>query len=175
MRLPSGFAVGLGAELGGNVLRPPGEADEPRAAIAISAGGEQAGGSLHRLRQDLDMARGQAGLGFARGQLGVDFGDGGRALGFRKQYGIRLARHDGVEIGVGHAGVEPVDAHQQARALLGGDDFVEEFERGGARHVLALGRDRILEIEDDAVGAAGESLVELGPAVGGNEEQGTHQ
>ena len=44
-----------------------------------------------------------------------------------------------------------------------------------ARLVLALGRDRILQIEDDAVGAAGEGLVELGPAGGGDEEEGAHQ
>ena len=36
-------AVGLGAELGGQILRPPGHADQPRAGILERAGQENAG------------------------------------------------------------------------------------------------------------------------------------
>ena len=71
-------------------------------------------------------------------------------------------------------GVEAVDAHQKARALLLALRALEEIQRRLARDVLALGRDRILEIDDHGVGAARQRLVELGPAVGGNEEQRAH-
>ena len=50
----------------------------------------------------------------------------------------------------------------------------EEGEGGGARLLLALGRNRILEVEDHGVGAARHRLVELGAAVGGDEEKGAH-
>ena len=96
-------------------------------------------------------------------------GDAGAAFGLGKQNGVGLSRHNGVEIGVGHAGVEAVDAHQQARALRLRLRGLEEFQRGGARLRLALGHDRILEIEDHGVGAARHRLVELGPAIGRDE------
>ena len=113
-----GFAVGFRAEFGRQVLGSPGHADEPRAAILVGAGGEQAHGRFDRLRQDLDRAFRQAGDGFARGQLGVEMGDGRAALGLGEQDGVGRSGNDRVEIGVGHAGVEPVDAHQQAGAVF---------------------------------------------------------
>ena len=64
---------------------------------------------------------------------------------------------------------------KQARAVLFAMRAFEKIKRRLARRVLALGRDRILQIEDDAVGAAGQGLVELGPAVGGDEEKRAHQ
>ncbi len=135
---------------------------------------KKSGGGFDRLRQDFDRTFGQSGDGFARGQLGVEMRHARAAFRLRKQNRVRRAGNDGVEIGVGHAGVEAVDAHQQARALFLRLRGLEVFKRGGARVSLALGRDRILEIEDDGVGAARHRLVELGPAVGGNEEQRPH-
>ena len=58
--------------------------------LLVSAGGEQAGGRLHRLRQNFDRALGQAGDGFARGQLGVEMGDGRAAFRLGKQDGVGL-------------------------------------------------------------------------------------
>ncbi len=91
-----------------------------------------------------------------------------------KHDGVGLAGDDRIEIGIGHAGVEPVDAHQQARALFGRAGTFQKIQRRGARLFLALGRDRILKIDDHGIGAAGHRLVELGPAVGGDEEKRPH-
>ena len=96
---------------------------------------------FNRLRQNLDRAFRQAGDGLARGQLGVEMDDRLAAFGLGKQHRVRPACHDGVEIGVGHAGVEAVDAHQQARALLCWPVGFEKLQCGGARLRLALGRD----------------------------------
>ena len=98
-------------------------------------------------------------------------GDGRAAFGFGKQNGVGLARHNGVEIGIGQAGVEAVDAHQEARALCLRLHGLEEFQRGRARLRLAFRRDRILEIDDHGVGAARHGFVELGAAVGGDEKE----
>ena len=97
------------------------------------------------------------------------------ALGLGKQHRVRAACHNRIQIGVGHAGVEPVDAHQQARALLLSVVRFEKFQRGGARLLFALGRNRIFQVDDDAVGAGGKRLAELGAAVGGDEEKGAHR
>ena len=99
----------------------------------------------------------------------------GAAFGLGEHDGVGLAGHHRVEVGVGHAGVEAVDAHQKPRAVLLALHGFQKIQRRLARDVLALGRNRILEVEDHRVGAAGEGLVELGPAVGGNEEKGAHQ
>ena len=128
-----GLAVGLGAELGRQVFRAPGHADQTRARIAVGAGREQPSRRLNRLRDNFDRALGQPGDGLARGQLGIEMGDGGAAFRLGKQHGVRPARHDGVEIGIDQSGVEPVDAHQQARTLRLRPDALEEIEAGLAR------------------------------------------
>ena len=96
------------------------------------------------------------------------------AFGFGKQDGVRLARHDCREIGVGLAGLEPVDAHQQARALRFRLRALEVFEAGGARMRFALRRNRIFQIDDDGVGAGRNRLVELGTGIGRDEEERAH-
>ena len=98
---------------------------------------------------------------FARGELGVGMDDRRAAFRLRQQDRIRLRRHDGVEVGVGQAGRDAVDAHQQARALRLRHRRLEKRRRARARGVLAVGRDRILEVDDHGVGAARERLVEL--------------
>ena len=80
-------------------------------------------------------------------------------------FGSRIAsgsrRHDGVEVGVGEAGGDAVDAHQQARALRLRHRVLDERRGARARGILAVDRDRILEVDDHGVGAARERLVEL--------------
>ena len=102
-----------------------------------------------------------AGDGFARRELGVGMDDRRAAFRLRQQDGVRARRHDGVEVGVGQAGRDAVDAHQQARALRLRHRALEKCGRAGARRVLAVVRDRILEVDDHRVGAARERLVEL--------------
>ena len=77
----------------------------------------------------------------------------------------------GVKIVIDHAGLEAVHAHEQARSLLRLAGFLQEGERALARLRLAVGGDRILEVDDDGVGAGRHRLVELLAAVGGNEQE----
>ena len=51
----------------------------------------------------------------ARRELGVGVDHGRAAFRLRQQDRVRSRRHDGVEVGVGEAGRERVDAHEQAR------------------------------------------------------------
>ena len=63
------------------------------------------------------------------------------SFGFRKDNGVRPAGDDGIEVGIGHACVEAIDAHEQARALLGGAGFLEKRERRFACGRFALRND----------------------------------
>ena len=51
----------------------------------------------------------------------------------------------------------------------------QEGERRLPRLSLALGRDRVLEVEDQRVGTALEAFRQLALAVGRNEEKGSHR
>ena len=111
-------AVGLGAELDRKILRAPGQAFQPLARAAIGAGEE------HRLRgfggdgDDVERAVGQAVDRLARGDLGVAMDHRRAAFGLREHDAVGTAGHHGVEVVVGQAGGEPVDAHVDARALF---------------------------------------------------------
>ena len=144
-------------------------------APRIGAGEEDRGRRFGRQREDLDAPSGQAVQRLARGELGVEMDDGLAAFGLRQHDRVRAAGNDRVEIGVGQAGVERVDAHEEARARRARRVVLQKGQRRLPRARLALGRDRILEVEDQRVGAACRSLVELLRAVGRNEEEGTHQ
>ena len=56
----------------------------------------------------------------------------GAAFRLGKHDGVGLAGDNGIEVGVGHAGVEAIDAHEQARPLLGGPRALEKIQRRGA-------------------------------------------
>ena len=168
-------AVRLGAEVSGEVFRAPGQRGEPRARIAIGAGEEQRPGGLGRDGDDLDVPVGQAGQRLAGRELGVGMHDAGAAFRLRQHDGVGPRRHHGIEVGIGEAGREAVDAHQEARP--GRAAARGRAEKGGrrvARRRLALRRDRILKVDDNCIGAAAERLVELGRGVGGHEQQRTH-
>ena len=87
-----------------------------------------------------------------------------------------FAGDHGIEIGVGQPGLQAVDAHEQVRPRRASrrSASAETPPRCRARARLALGRDRIFEIDDDRIGAARHRLVELLGAVGGNEQKGAH-
>ena len=57
----------------------------------------------------------------AHGELGVGVNDGGAAFGLRQHDGVRLRRRDGIEVGVGEAGCEPVDPHEEIGPRCGRD------------------------------------------------------
>jgi hypothetical protein len=97
----------------------------------------------------------------------------GAALGLWQHDPIRTARHHR-EIVVGEPGRQSIDAHVETRPTVVARRSLEERERAFARGRLALGRDRILQVEDQRIGAAREPLLELALAVGGDEQEGTH-
>jgi hypothetical protein len=114
---------------------------------------------------------GQAADRFAHSQLRIGVNDARAAFGFRQHDGIGASGHDGVEVGIGKAGLKAVDADQQARAR-GGFYSVGDESRGALSSLgFARGRDRILQIHNDRVGAARHGLVELAAAVGRHEKQ----
>ena len=84
---------------------------------------------FNRLRQNLDLPFGHAGDGFTGGELCVEMNNARSSFGFGKDNGIRPAGDDGIEVGIGHACVEAIDAHEQARALFGGAGLLEKLER----------------------------------------------
>ena len=97
------------------------------------------------------------------------------ALGLRQHDGVGSRLHNGIEIGIDEAGREPVDAHAEERAFGFARGRLEESRRACARLPLAVRRNRVLEVDDDGVGAAGERLVELLATVGRREQKRAHQ
>ena len=59
------------------------------------------------------MAVGKVVDRLAHGEFGVDMDDRGAAFRLRQHDGVRLCRRDGIEIGIGEAGLQAVHAHQQ--------------------------------------------------------------
>ena len=78
------------------------------------------------------------------------------------------AGDNGVEVGVGQSGVERIHPHDETVAA---SMCFQERERRLACSRLAPGRDRVLEVEDQRVGAALETFCQLALAVGRNEEE----
>ena len=127
-----------------------------------------------RLRQDLDLSFRHTGDGFTRRELGIEMHNAGAALRLGKHDGVGLARDNCIEVGVCHPGLESIDAHEQARPLRGCPRALEKIQRRGARLVLPLGGNRIFQIDDYGVCAAGHGLIELGFPVSGHEQKRAH-
>ena len=100
-------AIGLGADLGGEILRAPGQRGEPRARTGIGRAVEQGNCCLGRQRKNFNVAIRQAGQRFPRRQLRIEMGDRRTALGLRQQDRVGFSRHDGIEIGVDQARRNP--------------------------------------------------------------------
>ena len=81
---------------------------------------------------------------------------------------------DRIKVGIRHAGVETIDAHQQSRALLDGSGALEKIQSRCACLRLSLRRNRIFQVDDDRVSAARHGLVEFGAAIGGYEQKRAH-
>ncbi len=111
----------------------------------------------------------------ARGQLGIEMRDRGAALGLGQHDRVGTSGHDRVEIGIGQPSLERIDAHHQGWAGLAFVRILEKGARGRARGLLAFGRDRVLEIEDERVRLADERLGELRRAVAGHEQRGAQR
>ena len=172
MKRPAVVAVRLRAELGGEVLGAPGDAGEPRACAAVGAAEEKRCGGFGRERQDLDRAVGEPVQRLARGELGIEMRDRRAAFGLGQQDRIGAAGNHGIEVGIGQAGVERIHAHDELRPVRRAGVLLEIGERGLPRAGLAVRRNRVLEVEDQRIGAGLGPLRELALAVGGNEEVG---
>ena len=125
-KAPLRVAVGFRTKLGGQIFGPPGQPAQPCARGPVGAGEKQRLRGLGRDRHDLDVPVRNAGDRFARRQLGVGMDDGGAAFRLRKHDGIGPRRHHRVEIGIGQSGLQPVDAHEQARPRRLSGRFLQE-------------------------------------------------
>ena len=85
---------------------------------------------------------------------------------------VRPRRDDRVEIGVGEAGVEGIDADIGRHPLA---PFREKGSGLDARRRLCRLGDAVFQIEDHDVGAGARGARELPFAIGGNEEERAHQ
>ena len=101
-------------------------------------------------------------------------GYGHAAFSLRQHDGVRPAGHDDVEIRVGEASLQSVDAHHQQWTFCDRLNLLQVCERDVARLALALGRNRVLEIDDDRIGAAGDAFVEFLRTVAWDEEKRAH-
>ena len=109
----------------------------------------------------------------AHGELGVRMHDRSAAFRLRQHDGVRIAANHHIEIIVGQAGRKAVDANEQARAHARRHRFPQEGEGGLARFRLAVGRNRVLEVDDQRIGAARHALGELLGAVARYKQKGT--
>src|ERR1700733_1569552 len=81
---------------------------------------------------------------------------------------------DYVEIGIDQAGRQAVDAHDQIWPLGGGESLVEKSRRAFPCLRLSVKRNRVLEVDDQRVGAARHRLVELLRTISGDEQKRAH-
>jgi hypothetical protein len=138
---------------------------------SVGAGEKQGAGGLGRDRDDLDVTVGQAADRLAGGKLRIRMDHAGAAFRLRQHDRVGTCGHDGIEIGVGEPGRKSVDANQQARPARRLEGVLQKSRRAFPGIVLAVRRNRILEVDDDGVGAARHGLVELPAAVGWDEEK----
>ena len=120
------------------------------------------------------MAIRQIALRLAHRKLGVGVNDRGAAFSLREHNGVRFCRYDRIEIGVGQAGLQAVDAHDQIRPRGSRGGLLEKRRRALPRARLAVESNRIFEVNDQSVGTARHALVELLGTVGGNEKERAH-
>ena len=113
-----GVAVGLGAELGRQVLGAPGQA---RSGAGSSPRRCRRGTGRLRSRSPAPGSRccrrGARACASRTASLASRCVDRRAALRLRQQDRVRLAGDDAVEVVVGQAGVERVDAHEESRPL----------------------------------------------------------
>ena len=92
------------------------------------------------------------------------------ALGEHDAVGFPL--HDHGEIAQRKSGVERIDAHIELGP--GATGRLQVGQHHVARDLLAVGSDRILEVEDQPVGTGRRALGELALGIAGNEQERTH-
>src|SRR5208282_2690768 len=73
------------------------------------------------------------------------------------------------------AGLQAVHTHQDIGPRCARYRLLEERRGTLPRARLAVGGNRIFEVDDQRIGAAGHCLVEFSRTVGGDEEEGAHQ
>ena len=91
------------------------------------------------------------------------------ALDLGQQDRVGTGPRHGAEIGVAPGGVEAVDAHDQLAPGIG-VALLQRLEDLLAPVALGVGGDRVLEVEDDAVGRQGAALLQ-GPGIGARHVQ----
>jgi hypothetical protein len=103
--------------------------------------------------------------------LHLEVMDHGRALDLGQQDGVGAAAGDGREVLVAPGRIERVDAHDQfALAVAAGLDGRDHLL---ARQRLGVGRDGVLEVEDQRIGRQAARLLERARVGAGHVEYGT--
>ena len=119
--------------------------------------------------RDLDRADRHTGLRLEGVEIVAEADDVLRAVRFRNEDAVESRLHHGGEIVEGQARVERIDAHEEGPvARL---PIFEKPRDMGARRRLLAGRDGILEVEDQRVGAGRLRLGELAFRIAGNEQK----
>ena len=112
-------------------------------------------------------------VGFVDAQLGRQMLQIGISAAFWQHDRIGPRSHHGRQIVIGEAGRQIVDADDELRPARPPprDEVTRQFAR---RRLVGRGY-RILQIEDQRVGAGVEALVDLALRIAGNEKQRAHQ
>ena len=168
-------AVGLGAELGGKVLGAPGEPFQPRAGARDRCRPETARVAVSvAIATILMWPSGRPAIASRAESLASAWTTPAPPSAF----GSMMASGRAGTMASRSASVRPVakplmrtNRRGRLRALTAS---LEEVRGALARGGLAVGGDRIFEIDDHRVGAARHRLVELAAAVGRDEEQRAH-
>ena len=83
----------------------------------------------------------QIALRLAHGQFSVGVSNRGAAFGLRQHDGVRLCRNNGVEVGIGQASLQAVDAYDQIRPRRSRTGFLQKRRRALPGAGFAVERD----------------------------------
>ena len=110
-------------------------------------------------------------LRLAHRELGVGMSDGRAAFSLREHDGIRICRYHRVEVGVGQAGLQAVDTHEQTRPRAAATASLRNAAALCRACALLSWRDQIFKVDDQSVGTARHGLFEFLGTVGWNKRQ----
>ena len=161
-------AVRLRADVGGEILGAPGEACDTRGQPSPAAEAQHGARLLGDDGQHRDGAARDSVRCLERLEPVIDAPQVVERLGLRQQDAVRPRRDHGREIGERIGAVDGIDAHPLRHRTAHGCEVPCDLDACSA---AAIGRDRILEVEDHGVRAARRGLREAFRAVTRNEQQ----
>jgi hypothetical protein len=158
-------------DIGCQIFATPGQSGKARAGFTISTEAEDRSRGFRGDRQDACVAVGQVVQRFPHGNAGIEQVHVRAGLRLGQDDAVRPGGHDVVQIAVGKAAVERIDAHIERRAAVQRDGRLQEIKAGPSGFRLVVGGNGILQIENQGIGAAIQRLGELAAVVTGNEQE----